>query len=158
MTLPEKLGMRRVIQGDPIGGSEPSDDSSESGSVPSDSDAPKKPNKGKNRKIEDSEEESDFQGHHIFTAEPESDHVSDSDRMKRRKREKCRYHRATLVALKFQQTWLKDNPPAKYGREIQASVLKKFVQERRLWCKTGRLSTYISVNHRCRQVLNGKSL
>jgi len=63
----------------------------------------------------------------IFRHQPESDHPSDNT--KRRKREKRRRHRAKLNALKYCQSFLKNDPPSKYNGKVQASTYKKWCQE-----------------------------
>jgi hypothetical protein len=77
----------------------------------------------------------------IFHDEPESDHPSDSEGTKRRKREKRRRHRAKLNALKYHQSFIKNDPPFKYNGEIQISLFKKWCHEVRDWIKDGRLGS-----------------
>ena len=115
--LPEKSGLRRAMQG--YGGGGGSDPSSSSSS-PSDRSG-----------------DGSSSGDDIFRHEPESDHSSDSEGTKRRKREKRRRHRAKLNALKYHQSFLKNEPPFKYGGEVQASTFKKWCQEVRDWIKDG---------------------
>jgi hypothetical protein len=46
-----------------------------------------------------------------------------------------------MNALKYHQSFLKNDPPFKYNGEIQASTYKKWCQEVRDWIKDGRLGT-----------------
>jgi hypothetical protein len=77
----------------------------------------------------------------IFSREPESDHPSDSEGTKRRKREKRRRHRAKLNALKYHQNFMKSDPPFKYDGEVQISLFKKWCHEIRDWVKDGQLGS-----------------
>lgn len=92
--LSKKLGMMHAIHGDSKG----SDPSSNSSSDSSESESEPEPNK----KGEPSDDESEFEGHIIFTTEPESDHASNSDQTKKRKHKKCRCHHAKLAEIKYQ--------------------------------------------------------
>jgi hypothetical protein len=77
----------------------------------------------------------------IFSREPESDHPSDSEGTKRRKREKRQRHRAKLNALKYHQNFMKSDPPFKYNGEVQVSLFKKWCHEIRDWVKDGQLGS-----------------
>jgi hypothetical protein len=130
--LPEGSGLRRAMHGD-RGSSDPSDSSSGTDDF------------GGNDLNHDLNSESDgsinYRGRNLFRKTPKSDHSSDSEGIRRRKREKRRRHRAKLQELKYQQSFLKQDPPFKYSGEIQASLFKKWVREVRDWIKRGRLST-----------------
>jgi hypothetical protein len=82
-----------------------------------------------------------YRGRNLFRKAPESDHSSDSEGIRRHKHEKRRRHRAKLQELKYQQTFLNQDPPFEYSGEVQASLFKKWVREVRSWIKRGRLST-----------------
>jgi hypothetical protein len=82
-----------------------------------------------------------YNGRDLFRKEPESDHSSDSKDTKRRKSNKRKRHRAKLQEIKFQPSFLKQDPPFKYAGEVQASLFKKWVREMRDWIKRGRLTT-----------------
>jgi hypothetical protein len=45
-----------------------------------------------------------------------------------------------MAMLKYQQSFLKDDPPSKYSGEPKASTFKKWVHEIHDWTDTGRLS------------------
>ncbi|KIM76139.1 hypothetical protein PILCRDRAFT_13044 [Piloderma croceum F 1598] len=119
--LPEKSGLRRAMQGYGGSGNDPSSSSSSS----SDSDNPHAGGRRQDRSGDSSSSSDD-----IFRHEPESDHSSDSEGTKHRKHEKRRRHRAKLNALKYHQSFLKNEPPFKYGGEVQASTFKKWCQEK----------------------------
>ena len=51
--------------------------------------------------------------------------------MKARKREKKRRYRAKLNKLKYQQSFLKEDPPPTYHGEIQVGLFKKWCRELR---------------------------
>ncbi|KIJ11621.1 hypothetical protein PAXINDRAFT_15531 [Paxillus involutus ATCC 200175] len=76
-----------------------------------------------------------------FGAEPESDHDSDSEGTKRAKRLVRRKYHAKLTQLKYQQGFLKHEPPFIYKGECQAGLFEKWVREVREWIKRGRLTT-----------------
>jgi hypothetical protein len=82
-----------------------------------------------------------YRARNLFRKAPESDHSSDSEGIRRRKREKHRRHRAKLQEPKYQQYFVKQDPPFKYSGKVQASLFKKWVRELRNWIKRGRLST-----------------
>ncbi|KAG1828498.1 hypothetical protein EV424DRAFT_1536517 [Suillus variegatus] len=87
---------------------------------------------------EDASDESDSKLLHL---EPESDHSSDSDNTKRLKRTARRKHRSHMNLLKYQQGFLKHEPPFTYNGEANASTFKKWVREVRDWRDRARLST-----------------
>lgn len=135
--LPKKSGLRRAMRGDP-GDSDSSDSSS---------DEPRKPSRKRSRPSDSSDssgsgnESSDYKGRKIFRNGPTSDHKSDSSSTKVRKSEKRRRHRAKMMELKYQQSFLKQDPPFKYAGELQASTFKRWTREIRDWKKRGRLNT-----------------
>ena len=83
--------------------------------------------------------DSDF-GADFLAIEPESDHASDSEDTKRRKRAARRKYRATMARLKYQQGFLKHEPPFTYNGEATAMIFKKWVHEVRDWMTRARLS------------------
>jgi hypothetical protein len=112
--LPKRSGLWRVMHGDG-GSTDPSDPSSSSdkcdhcGNNPSgESDS-------------DPEGSMNYNGHNLFRKEPESDHSSDSKDTKHWKSNKCKRHHAKLQEIKFQQSFLKQDPLFKYVGEVQAS-------------------------------------
>ncbi|KIM72358.1 hypothetical protein PILCRDRAFT_829797 [Piloderma croceum F 1598] len=131
-SLPKGSGLHRAMHGD-RGSSDPSDSSSGTDDF-----------RG-NDLNHDLNSESDgsinYRGRDLFHKTPKSDHSSDSEGIRRRKREKRRQHRAKLQELKYQQSFLKQDPPFKYSGEIQASLFKKWVREVWDWIKRGRMST-----------------
>jgi hypothetical protein len=131
--LPERSGLHRAMRGDG-GKSEPSDSSS------SDSDD-HRGNGPEDSSDSGSDESINYNGRDLFRKAPGSDHSSDSKDTKRRKSERRKRYRAKLQEIKFQQSFLKQEPPFKYGGEVQASLFKKWVREVRSWIKRGRLST-----------------
>jgi hypothetical protein len=133
--LPEHSGLRRAMHGD-RGSSDPSDSSSNSSDR---NDQRGSESKRAPRSVSD--DSIDYHGRDLFCKGPESDHSSDSKDTKRRKSEKRKWYRAKLQEIKFQQSFLKQDPPFKYGGEVQASLFKKWVREVRNWIKRGRLST-----------------
>ena len=88
----------------------------------------------------------------IFRHEPESNHSSDPKGTKHRKHEKRHCHRVKLNALKYHQSFLKNEPPFKYGGEVQARTFKKWCQEVHSWIKDGHLG------HKCGICQSGKYL
>ncbi|KIM76333.1 hypothetical protein PILCRDRAFT_12925 [Piloderma croceum F 1598] len=132
--LPKASGLRRAMHGD--GPPSHSDSSSTSAS------SNEYGRRGREHKSNsDSDGSEQFHGRDLFRKEPDSDHSSDSEGARRRKRDKRRRHRAKLQELKYQQSFLKQDPPFKYQGEIQASLFKKWVREVRDWIKRGWLST-----------------
>ena len=121
--LPEKSGLRHAMQGYDGGSNDPSSSSSSSSSL----DEPRDKHNG----------DTSSSGDDIFRHEPESDHSSDSEGMKHRKHEKRHRHRVKLNALKYHQSFLKNEPPFKYSGEVQASTFKKWCQEVHNWIKDG---------------------
>jgi hypothetical protein len=130
--LPERSGLHRAMHRD-RGSSDSSDSSSSTGDF------------RENDLNSDFNSESDgsinYRGRNLFRKAPESDHSSDSEGIRRRKREKCRQHRAKLQELKYQQAFLNQDPPFEYSGKVQASLFKKWVREVRVWIKHGQLST-----------------
>jgi hypothetical protein len=130
--LPKRSRLRRAMHGD-RGSSDPSDSSYGTDDF------------RENDLNPDVNSESDgsihYRGRNLFRKTPESDHSSDSEGIRQRKREnRCR-HRAKLQELKYQQTFLNHDPPFEYSGDVQASLFKKWVREVRDWIKRGRLST-----------------
>ena len=121
---PGDLHLRRPIAlGDP---SDPSSDSTLTDSSSSSGD--------------DSSFGSDF-----FEEEPSTVFTNDSDQTKARKREKKRRYRAKLNKLKYQQSFLKEDPPFTYRGEIQAGLFKKWCRELRDSAKRARLDQKKSI-------------
>ncbi|KIK32092.1 hypothetical protein CY34DRAFT_102246, partial [Suillus luteus UH-Slu-Lm8-n1] len=83
---------------------------------------------------------SDF-GVDFLALEPESDHESDSADVKRSKRLARREYRAKLNLLKYQQSFIKNDPPFTYHGEANATTFKKWVREVREWKDRARLTT-----------------
>lgn len=149
-SLPPTSGVARAIRGD-SGGPDDSPDSSESDSPddkkvrnPFDMRTPRRPTRPKkstppsNSSDGSSSDESSING--FFGNAPESENSSDSDQTKTQKRRQKRKHKLKLEKMKYQQAFLKTDPPATYHGEPQASVFKKFVREYRNWIKNGHLS------------------
>ncbi|KAI6137844.1 hypothetical protein BKA82DRAFT_4263180 [Pisolithus tinctorius] len=76
---------------------------------------------------------SDFLGE-----EPSSTITADSDQTKARKREKKRRYRAKLNKLRYQQAFLKEDPPFTYKGEVQVGLFKKWCRELRDWVRHAR--------------------
>jgi hypothetical protein len=77
----------------------------------------------------------------FLTMEPESDHASDSDSTKHDKRATRRTYRAKLNLLKYQQSFIKNEPPFVYSGDANATTFKKWVREVRDWKERARLTT-----------------
>ena len=77
----------------------------------------------------------------IFRHKPESDHVSDLEATKCHKCKMCCCHCVKLNALKYHQSFLKNDPPFKYDGKLRASTYKKWCQEICDWIKDGQLGT-----------------
>ncbi|KAG1768668.1 hypothetical protein EDD22DRAFT_843948 [Suillus occidentalis] len=77
----------------------------------------------------------------FMTLEPESDHDSDSAEVKRVKRRARREYRAKLNLMKYQQHFIKNEPPFTYNGEANATTFKKWVREVRDWKDRAHLST-----------------
>ncbi|KAG2756542.1 hypothetical protein P692DRAFT_20714658, partial [Suillus brevipes Sb2] len=84
-------------------------------------------------------------GADFLALEPESDHDSDSADTKRTKRLARREYRAKLNLLKYQQSFIKNEPPFTYNGEANATTFKKWVREVREWKDRARLTTYQSL-------------
>ena len=88
-----------------------------------------------------------FTGCNLFQKEPGSDHSSDSSHTKQKKCDCCQKHHAKITELKYQHTFLKNDPPFKYNGELQAGLFKKWVCEVQDWCYIPEIQTelyYIS--------------
>jgi hypothetical protein len=86
-------------------------------------------------------ESSDF-GSDFLAIEPESDHDSDSASVKRVKHAARRKYRAKMAKLKYQQGFLKHEPPFIYQGEPNAgTIFKKWVHEVWDWKSRARLTT-----------------
>ncbi|KIO11091.1 hypothetical protein M404DRAFT_127775, partial [Pisolithus tinctorius Marx 270] len=83
---------------------------------------------------------SDFLGE-----EPSSTITADSDQTKARKREKKRRYRAKLNKLRYQQAFLKEDPPFTYKGEVQVGLFKKWCRELRDWVRHARLDRKKSI-------------
>jgi len=67
-----------------------------------------------------------FGGKDIFHGEPASDHSSDAESIKREKCDlHCKHHAKMTMLIKYQQSFLKDDPPSKYSGELKAGTLKR---------------------------------
>jgi hypothetical protein len=73
--------------------------------------------------------------------EPESDHDSDSAKTKCSKRVARRQYRAKLNLLKYQQSFIKNEPPFAYNGEANATTFKKWVREVHEWKERAHLTT-----------------
>ncbi|KAG0707133.1 hypothetical protein DFH29DRAFT_995447 [Suillus ampliporus] len=80
-------------------------------------------------------------GADFLAIEPESDHDSDSAETKRNKRMARREYRAKLNLLKYQQSFIKNEPPFTYTGEANTTTFKKWVREVRDWKDRARLTT-----------------
>lgn len=108
---------------------------------PDSSDSGDSPNSDHNSNGEtDSSIHSDF-----LDDEPQSIITADSANTKARKRSEKRKHHIKLNKLKYQQTFLKENPPFIYKREVQIALFKKWCWEVRDWTKQARLSRAKSI-------------
>ncbi|KAG2738352.1 hypothetical protein P692DRAFT_20758748, partial [Suillus brevipes Sb2] len=77
----------------------------------------------------------------FISLEPESDHASDSSEIKRSKCRARREYRAKLNLMKYQQNFIKNEPPFTYNGEANATTFKKWVREVRDWKDRAHLST-----------------
>jgi hypothetical protein len=89
-------------------------------------------------------ESSDFSSD-FLAIEPESDHDSDSVATKRTKRAARRKYRAKMAKLKYQQGFLKHEPPFTYQGEPNATTFKKWIREVHEWKSRAQLSTRQSI-------------
>ncbi|KAJ7147727.1 hypothetical protein C8R43DRAFT_953081 [Mycena crocata] len=124
--LPRSSRLKRAM------GSDGSDSSS------SDSESSDKKNTSHWRlpEIPSSEEsESDY-----FPMEPDSVHSSDSEPTKSAKRRAKRRYKDSIARLKFQQGFLKADPPFIYAAEVKADVFNKWTREVRTFVKLGLLT------------------
>ncbi|KAG0697909.1 hypothetical protein DFH29DRAFT_878387 [Suillus ampliporus] len=80
-------------------------------------------------------------GANFLAIEPESDHDSDSAETKHCKRVARREYRTKLNLLKYQQGFIKNEPPFTYTGEANATMFKKWVREVRDWKDRARLTT-----------------
>ena len=76
-----------------------------------------------------SSDDSSF-GSDFFEEEPSTVFTNDSDQTKARKREKKRRYRAKVNKMKYQQSFLKEDPPFTYRGEIQVGLFKKYLDGR----------------------------
>jgi hypothetical protein len=76
----------------------------------------------------------------LFPEEPDSTDSDDSAATKLQKRRAKRRYRAKMLKLRYQQNFLKVDPPFVYKGEVQARVFKKWVRETRLYLKYSGLS------------------
>jgi hypothetical protein len=77
--------------------------------------------------------------------EPESDHASDSAETKREKRAARHTYHAKLNLLKYQQSFIKNEPPFIYSGDANTTTFKKWVREVRNWKDRARLTTGQSI-------------
>jgi len=84
-------------------------------------------------------------GSDFFEEEPSTVFTNDLDQTKARKREKKRRYRAKLNKMKYQQSFLKEDPPFTYRGEIQVGLFKKWCRELRDWAKRARLNRKKSI-------------
>ncbi|KAG0697853.1 hypothetical protein DFH29DRAFT_811148 [Suillus ampliporus] len=80
-------------------------------------------------------------GADFLAIEPESDHDSDSAETKHSKCIARREYRAKLNLLKYQQSFIKNEPPFTYTGEANATMFKKWVREVRDWKDRAHLMT-----------------
>ncbi|OJA13244.1 hypothetical protein AZE42_10318 [Rhizopogon vesiculosus] len=95
-------------------------------------------------------------GADFLAHEPESDHESDSAETKRAKRLARREYRAKLNLLKYQQSFIKNEPPFTYNGEANTTTFKKWVREVRDWKEQAHLSTTQSLRM-LRKYLGGQA-
>lgn len=79
-------------------------------------------------------------GGDLFREEPPSDHSSDATKKQQKNRRKHQRHCAKLNALKYQQAFIKNDPPFKYNGEIQSNTFKKWCRKLCEWIKDALLS------------------
>ncbi|KAJ8582178.1 hypothetical protein M405DRAFT_750629, partial [Rhizopogon salebrosus TDB-379] len=77
--------------------------------------------------------------------EPESDHASDSAETKCKKQAACHTYCAKLNLLKYQQSFIKNEPPFIYSGDTNTTTFKKWVREVRDWKDQARLTTGQSI-------------
>ncbi|KAF7974734.1 hypothetical protein HWV62_11411 [Athelia sp. TMB] len=116
--LPMDSSMKQAMAGYP--------DDSPSSSEPSSRDSSPVRDKARKHKGSDASDSGNSSGNDLFNREPESDHPSDSSGAKRRKREKRRRYRAKLNELKYQQPFLKQDPPETYDGSVIVTKIKKW--------------------------------
>ena len=71
----------------------------------------------------------------VLNEEPSSVLTNDSENAKARKRERKKRHRAKLNKIKYQQSFLKKDPPFTYKGEAQVTLFKKWCCELRDWVR-----------------------
>ena len=81
----------------------------------------------------------------FFDEEPSTVATNNSDRTKARKREKRHHYCAKLNKLKYQQSFLKEDPPFTYHGEIQVGLFKKWCHELHDWVKCAQLKQKKSI-------------
>ncbi|KIN98351.1 hypothetical protein M404DRAFT_31507 [Pisolithus tinctorius Marx 270] len=97
--------------------------------------APSDPsNSSSNDSDSSSEGDSSF-GSDFFGEEPSTIGTNDSEREKVWKHEKKRRYRTKLNKLKYQQAFLKEDPPFTYRGEVQVGLFKKWCCELHNWVK-----------------------
>ncbi|KAI5980359.1 hypothetical protein EDD15DRAFT_2383678 [Pisolithus albus] len=151
--FPRESTVLRAMHGDPSENSSSSDsDDTEQGRRGPNDNAPYRrpivpnPSSGSSDDSSSSSSEDDFSfGSDFLDEEPSSVLTDDSDRTKARKREKKHRYCAKLNKLKYQQSFLKDDPPFTYRGEIQVGLFKKWCRELRDWVKRARLDRKKSI-------------
>ncbi|KAJ6475201.1 hypothetical protein C8R47DRAFT_1199221 [Mycena vitilis] len=128
--LPRGSRLSRAMRG---GGPSDSDSSSESDSSSSTDES-----RWKLPEIPTSSDEESMSDY--FPEEPDSVHSSDSELTKSAKRRAKRRYKEAMVKMKFQQGFLKADPPFVYNGEAKADLFNKWVREVRNFAKLGFLS------------------
>lgn len=96
--------------------------------------------KGKTHEVRANHSNNNF-GLDFLALEPESDHESDSPETKQSKHIACHEYHARLNLLKYQQSFIKNEPPFMYNSEANATTFKKWVREVWEWKDHTRLTT-----------------
>ncbi|KAG2133736.1 hypothetical protein DEU56DRAFT_913853 [Suillus clintonianus] len=150
--LPAGSSVKRAMTGPLHDANDPGPDDSQSSSDSSsdddeesstESDEVSKPPKGKRQRERSPRTKAltpEF-GVDFLAMEPESEHDSDSADTKRLKRRARREYRAKLNLLKYQQGFIKNEPPFIYNGEANATTFKKWVREVREWKDRAQLTT-----------------
>ncbi|KAF9234317.1 hypothetical protein BU15DRAFT_79141 [Melanogaster broomeanus] len=126
--LPKGSNLRRALVGVSPSSDPSSSDSSSSSSSSESSSA---------RNSDDGSSSSDST---LFPDEPDSVHSSDSEATKSKKRREKRRYKKKMLRLKYQQSFLKIDPPFICNGEVRAETYKKWVREVRLFLKFSGLS------------------
>ncbi|KAJ7150634.1 hypothetical protein C8R46DRAFT_1198216 [Mycena filopes] len=131
--LPKGSCLRRAMKGNEPDDSDYSSSSDDSGSDSSVDLTWKLPDIPSSSSSEDS-------GSDFFPEEPDSEHSSDSEPTKSAKRRAKRRYKDAMARMKFQQGFLKADPPFVYDGEAKADIFNKWMREVRNFGKLGLLS------------------